>query len=66
MNKQAALKIKISAMNAKVAAMTPEQIDARVEEIYAMPDAEDDACLELFTIMFGDTPSPGGTDWNLN
>ena len=56
-DKQAFLKIK-TAMNVKVAAMTHKQIDARVEEIYAIPKADltDKVCLELFTIMFGDTP----------
>ena len=59
MDKQAARKAKFAVLNAKVAAMTDEQQEARVQVIYAMPDAEctDDVCKELFTIMFGDTPS---------
>jgi hypothetical protein len=56
-NKQAALKAKHAALNAKVAAMTDEQKEVRVREIYAMPDASDDDCRELFTIMVGDTPT---------
>jgi hypothetical protein len=59
MDKQAARKAKFAVLNAKVAALTDEQQEARVQVIYAMPDAEctDDVCKELFTIMFGDTPS---------
>lgn len=56
--KQAALKAKFGAISAKLATMTDEEQEARVQEIYAMPDAErtDDVCKELYTIMFGDTP----------
>ena len=57
--KQAALKAKFAAISAKLATMTDEEQEARVQEIYAMSDAEctDDVCKELFTIMFGDTPA---------
>lgn len=57
--KQAALKAKFAAISAKLATMTDEEQEARVQEIYAMSDAErtDDVCKEFFTIMLGDTPS---------
>ena len=57
--KQAALKAKFAAIRAKLATMTDEEQEARVQEIYAMSDAErtDDVCKEIYTIMFGDTPS---------
>jgi hypothetical protein len=40
---------------ARVAAMTDEQKEARVQEIYAMPDDEctDEICFELYEIMLG-------------
>jgi hypothetical protein len=51
--KEAAAKMAVT--NAKVAAMSLEQREARVDELYSLPESEltPEATAEFFAIMFG-------------